>query len=150
MSMSKPEGTLKHWVPIFVAGIIVILGMVFFSPSNSQAVWNGSSEAAYHVGYDYEDLAVGTSTAIGVTVSKIDTTYPESTRVYVEADVDMNIRWDGTGDPSSSSGHNLTAGERWNVTGLVNIQQVKFFSTSAGDGTAAITFERKKFLREGF
>lgn len=124
--------------------------IVFFRPENSTAIYDGSSTGSYHVGYDYEEITVGTVTALGVTVGKIDTTYPDSTRIYVEADVDMNCRWDGQADPSATLGHKIAAGERLQVEGLINIQQVKFISINAGSATAKVTFERKQLLREGF
>lgn len=105
---------------------------------------------------DHEAITVSTS-AIGLTAGKLTTanlanavsgeqSYIEVKRVSkalitVETDL-VRFRIDGT-NPTSSTGHQLSAGDSLEISGFQNLTNIRFIRSGAADATIRITYYRR-------
>ncbi len=118
--------------------IIIMAAITVFSFANHprdaiSQFGSVGSNTWYLLDNDFEDLTVGTSTAVGF--GNIKTTHPESARVRFRVeDNDIHVRTDGPA-PTISVGELVKAGEPYQVVGYENIVNFKVIAIS---GTAKL------------
>lgn len=104
-----------------------------------------ASSERYGQAYDHEAITIST-TAIGFTSTKVVPDNDQNPRpafeAYVTVETDkVRYRLDGT-DPTSTTGHELAAGDTLTITGTNNIRRAKFIRSGTGDATLRVTYSR--------
>lgn len=139
----------KHFVPVAFISTTTLLSALFVIlsiPDYSYSQHSGQSPL-YHDADNFEELTIGTSTAVGFTTSEISQVNPITTRVVIKSDKTLNVRWDGT-DPTSTVGYALAASTGFQVVGIQNILDFRAINTGTGNATVTCIFEERGFLLE--
>lgn len=96
------------------------------------------------IAFAYEAIAVST-VAIGFTAATFqpDNQLPARRAIITVEDNVIRLRYDGT-SPTSTEGHQVATGERFDVWDLVNLRNLKMIqdSTAGGAADVKVTFER--------
>lgn len=93
-----------------------------------------------YVGFAYEALTIST-TAVALTAAKYISGDRKArvAHITVEAQA-LNYTYDGT-TPTSSVGHNLTAGSVLTLSGYANIAAFRAIRSGGSDATLKVTYE---------
>ena len=93
-----------------------------------------------HSFYDFESITIA-DTAIGLTVSKLDTARrPISILITFET---APVRWRADGvDPEDTEGHIQNPMSSLTIEGYHNMKNIKFIRTGAASGIAKVSYRR--------
>lgn len=97
--------------------------------------------AGVYDAYAYEAITVST-TALPCTAAKLVDGNANAQQIYITVESNA-INWtiDGT-TPTSTVGHNLTAGSSLTITGNRNIVALKMIRSGGADATVKITYSK--------
>ncbi len=91
--------------------------------------------------YDHEALSVTSGAAVSFTKAKVNpTNLPSAKSVEITVETqNVRYRYDGKGDPTTSTGHQVLAGGERYVIGINNINQFRMIAET-GTATVRVTY----------